>query len=103
MMTLCVCGSAMWMPLVLKQSQCGRRLPAADPGATGCLVLNIAVRRIQVDSVTERSSVPYTYKSLAVVWLITFGLFGLTASGVVATSWLLLFLVVGLATPALIL
>jgi hypothetical protein len=77
--------------------------PARKYGPTGSLVLNIAVRRIQVDSVTECSSVPYTYKSLALVWLITLGLLGLTASGVVAGPWLLLFVLVGLATPALLL
>jgi hypothetical protein len=47
--------------------------------------------------------VPYTYKSLAFVWLITLGLLYLTASGVVAGSWLLLFVLVALATPAIIL
>jgi hypothetical protein len=47
--------------------------------------------------------VPYKYKSLAFVWLITFGLFGLTASGVVAGSWLVVFVLVALATPALLL
>jgi uncharacterized protein (DUF58 family) len=46
---------------------------------------------------------PYTYTSLAFVWLITLGLFALSASGVVAGSWLILFLLVALATPALIL
>lgn len=46
---------------------------------------------------------PYTYASLAFVWLITLGLFALSASGVVAGSWLILFLLVALATPALIL
>ena len=46
---------------------------------------------------------PYTYKSLALVWLITLGLLGLTVSGVVAGSWLLLFVLVALATPALLL
>jgi hypothetical protein len=47
--------------------------------------------------------VPYTYKSQAVVWLITLGLLGLTAAGVVAGSWLLLFVLVALVTPALVL
>ena len=46
---------------------------------------------------------PYTYKSLAFVWLITLGLLGLTAAGVVAGSWLLLFVLVALTTPAVIL
>jgi hypothetical protein len=46
---------------------------------------------------------PYTYKSLAFVWLMTLGLFALSASGVVTGSWLILFVVVALATPALIL
>jgi hypothetical protein len=52
---------------------------------------------------TECSSVPYTYKSLAFVWLITLGLLYVTASGVVAGSWLLLFVLVALAMPAIIL
>jgi hypothetical protein len=52
---------------------------------------------------TECSSVPYTYRSLAFVWLIMLGLLGLTASGMVAGSWLLLLVVVALALPALIL
>ena len=46
---------------------------------------------------------PYTYTSLTFVWLVTLGLFALTASGVVAGPWLILFLLVALATPALIL
>ena len=46
---------------------------------------------------------PYTHKSLAFVWLITFGLFALTGSGVIAGSWLLLLVPVALAAPALIL
>ena len=45
----------------------------------------------------------YTYKSLAFVWLITLGLFGLTASGVVAGPWLLLCILLALTMPALIL
>jgi hypothetical protein len=47
--------------------------------------------------------VPHTYKSLACLWLITLGLFALTASSVVARSWLPLLLLVALAAPALIL
>jgi hypothetical protein len=58
---------------------------------------------MDVESMAERCSMPYTYKSLAFVWLITLGLFALTATGVVAGSWLLLFLLVALATPALVL
>jgi len=46
---------------------------------------------------------PFTYKSLAFVWLVIFGLFALTASGVVTGSWLLLTLPVALAAPALVL
>ena len=46
---------------------------------------------------------PYTSKSVAAVWLITLGLFVLTASGAVAGRWLLLLLPVALATPAFIL
>jgi hypothetical protein len=48
------------------------------------------------------SFVPYTNKSLACLWLITLGLFVLTASGVVARSWLPLLLLVALAAPALL-
>jgi len=51
----------------------------------------------------ECSSVPYTNKSLVFLWLTTLGLFGLTASGVVARSWLPLLLLVALTAPALIL
>jgi hypothetical protein len=46
---------------------------------------------------------PYTYASLAFVWLITLGLFAVSASGVVAGSWLIPFVLVALGTPALIL
>jgi hypothetical protein len=46
---------------------------------------------------------PYTYASLAFVWLITLGLFAVTASGAVAGAGLLLFVLVALATPALVL
>jgi hypothetical protein len=47
--------------------------------------------------------VPYTNKSLACLWLIILGLFAVTASDVVARSWLPLLLLVGLAAPTLIL
>ena len=46
---------------------------------------------------------PYTSKSLVFVWLITLGLFALTASGIVMGPWLILFLLVALATPVLVL
>jgi hypothetical protein len=87
----------------MKKSLVPIHFPAREYGPSGSLVLNIAVRRIQVNSVTECSSVPYTYKSLALVWLITLGLLGLTASGVVAGSSLLLCVLVALAMPALLL
>jgi hypothetical protein len=45
---------------------------------------------------------PYTYKSLAVVWLIAFSLLALIASGVVSGPWFVLLLAVGLAAPALL-
>lgn len=45
---------------------------------------------------------PYTYKSPSFVWLTTLGVFGLTALGVVGGAWLLMFLLVTLATPILI-
>src|SRR5689334_16298548 len=46
---------------------------------------------------------PYTYTSLAFMWLVTLGLFGASASGLVAGSWVILLLVAALVTPALIL
>jgi hypothetical protein len=46
---------------------------------------------------------PYTRKSLAFVWLLSFGLLALSGSGVVAGSWLLLLLGVALAAPAVML
>jgi uncharacterized protein (DUF58 family) len=47
---------------------------------------------------------PYTKKSLAMMWLITVALFALTGSGAVAGSWVLLvLLLVAFAAPALIL
>jgi uncharacterized protein (DUF58 family) len=46
---------------------------------------------------------PYTNKSVAMVWLITVGLFVLTGSGAVARLWVLVLLLVALAAPALIL
>jgi hypothetical protein len=45
---------------------------------------------------------PYTSKSPSFVWFTTLGLFGLTALGVVGGAWLLMFLLVPLATPVLI-
>jgi len=44
----------------------------------------------------------YTYKSPSFVWLTTLGVFGLAALGVVGGAWLLMFLLVTLATPILI-
>ena len=46
---------------------------------------------------------PYTYKSIAGVWLIVVGLFVLSASGAVTGRWLLLLLLIALGAPALIL
>jgi hypothetical protein len=46
--------------------------------------------------------VPYTHKSPSFVWLTTLGVFGVTALGVVGGAWLLMFLLVTLATPILI-
>jgi hypothetical protein len=45
----------------------------------------------------------YTNKSLTWAWLITFGLFVLTASGVATGSWRLLLFLIAVAAPALIL
>jgi len=51
----------------------------------------------------ELCSMPYTYTSIAIVWLIVLGLFALSASGAVAGRWLLLLLLVALGAPALVL
>lgn len=45
----------------------------------------------------------YTYKSLALVWLIVFGLVALSGSGMVVGPWVLLLVVTALAMPALVL
>jgi hypothetical protein len=45
---------------------------------------------------------PYTDESPSFVWLTTLGVCGLTAMGVVGGAWLLMFLLVTLATPILI-
>jgi hypothetical protein len=47
--------------------------------------------------------VPYTYKSLAFLWLTIFGLVALTASGTLAHSWLPVLLLAALIAPRLIL
>jgi hypothetical protein len=46
---------------------------------------------------------PYTYKSLAVMWLTTFGLFAFAASGVVGTRWFLAVILAAVAAPFIIL
>ena len=46
---------------------------------------------------------PYTYRSLVVVWLIAFALAGLAGSGMVTGLGLLPLLVIGLLAPGLIL
>ena len=46
---------------------------------------------------------PYTYKSLALVWFIILGLFILTGSGMLVGPWVLLLVTVALAVPALLL
>jgi hypothetical protein len=46
---------------------------------------------------------PYTRKSLAMVWLIALGLFVVTGSGALAGWWVLLLVLVALAAPALVL
>lgn len=45
----------------------------------------------------------YTYKALTSVWLIVFGLVGLSGSGMVVGSWILLLVAAALVMPALIL
>lgn len=46
---------------------------------------------------------PYTYKSVAFVWLIIFALFAVSASGVVGGRWFILLLLVAVAAPSLVL
>ena len=46
---------------------------------------------------------PYTYRSLAFVWLVTSALFALSVSGVPAGWWLVLLLAVALAVPVFVL
>ena len=48
-------------------------------------------------------AVPYTYKSLAFLWLTIFGLVALTASGTLAHSWPPVLLLAALTAPRLIL
>jgi hypothetical protein len=58
---------------------------------------------LKADQVQRLCGVEREHKSLAFVWLITLGLLGLTVAGVVAGSWLLLFVLVALTTPAVVL
>lgn len=44
----------------------------------------------------------YTYKALALIWLIVFSLVGLSGSGMVVGSWVLLLVGAALVMPALI-
>jgi hypothetical protein len=44
----------------------------------------------------------YTYASLALVWIIVFGLVALSGSGMVAGRWVLLLVGAALVTPALL-
>ena len=46
---------------------------------------------------------PYTYKSLAFVWLLIGGLFVLSMSGAVAGWWVAVLLALALAAPGLLL
>lgn len=41
----------------------------------------------------------YTYKTLALVWLLILGLFALSGSGVVSGSWVLLLVLAALGAP----
>jgi len=50
---------------------------------------------------TPDCAMPYTYTSLVVLWLVTLGLFVVSASGALAGSWLMLLVLIALATPAL--
>jgi hypothetical protein len=44
----------------------------------------------------------YTYVSLALVWIVVFGLVALSGSGMVAGRWVLLLVGAALVTPALL-
>ena len=44
----------------------------------------------------------YTYKALASVWLIVFGLVALSGSGVVEGSWVLLLVMAALGVPVIL-
>ena len=44
----------------------------------------------------------YTYKGLASVWLIVFGLVALSGSGVVVGSWVLLLVLAALGVPLIL-
>ena len=46
---------------------------------------------------------PYTYRSLAVFWLIIFALFAVSASGAAGGWWFMLLLAAAFAIPALVL
>jgi hypothetical protein len=65
--------------------------------------MHIAIPSAHVQSMTECSPVPYTYNSVAFVWLTILGLFALTASGLVASPWVLALTLAALAVPFLIL
>jgi hypothetical protein len=58
---------------------------------------------VYVTLVSECSSMPYTKKSLAMVWLIVVALFAMTGSGSIAGWWVVPLVVVALAAPALML
>ena len=45
---------------------------------------------------------PYTYKALALVWVVIFGLFAVAGSGVVVNAWVLLLVLGALAVPLIL-
>jgi len=45
---------------------------------------------------------PYTLSSIALAWIVTVALLGLTASGATSGRWLILAVLAALATPALL-
>src|SRR4029079_7535928 len=48
---------------------------------------------------TTDCAMPYTYTSLVFLWLVTLGLLAVSASGVLAGSWLMLLPLLALAPP----
>jgi len=75
-------------------------LKSARPEGTG-EGASVQSRTARAFPGTPDCAMPYTYTSLVVLWLVTLGLFVVSASGALAGSWLMLLVLIALATPAL--